>query len=276
MKLNTSSELLISKQGRRVAPTPEVLEYLDTTLPQSGLYESLRTYDRTPFRLDQHLERLQQSAERMQYTLPASLDDIHTWVLDIIGQALFDPQFLKLVVSGDEVMVFSRRLVIDSSVYEGVRAVTVSLQRAHPEVKQLNVIAQQRARSQALRQGAYEALMVDNDGDIPEGVFSNLFWVREGQVFTRQKGALAGITQAAVMECAGSAPAVHEGVLGQTHLKMLDELFLTQTSRGIVPILQVDDKKIGNGTIGPLTKLFMERFEALIQCECEHFPSKNR
>lgn len=263
--MKKNPELLISRQNSLISPSSDVLTYLDTSTAHNGVYESIRTYNRIPFRLDQHLGRLQVSADKMNLKLPQSIPTIQEWVLNTIGQSPFDPQFIKLVATSKDIFVFSRKLEFDHKIYEGVRGITAPVVRENPEIKQLDVISQHKARMLAQAAHAYEALIYDEEKNITEGAYSNLFWKIDEQWFTCRKQALPGITQAAVIEIAGAEYKINEGTLPLSNISRIEECFLTQTSKGIVPIIQIDDISIGNGTIGPQTKRFMKRFEDLTQ-----------
>lgn len=261
--MNIPSELLISRQNKIVPLTDDVLQYLDTSKAQHGVYESIRTYHREPFMLDEHLDRLQHSAQQLGFSPPESLENIKEWTFTLIKQAPFDPQFLKLVVIEKEVLIFSRKLEFAPELYKGVKVITTESVRENPGVKQLAVLSQHEARQEAEKQGAYEALVCDNEGNFTEGAYSNLFWKRGGQWFTCRTKALPGITQSVVAQIIQEDQPVLESVLKPDQISQLEECFLTQTSKGIVPILQVDDILVRDGTIGAQTKRFLKRFEAL-------------
>jgi branched-subunit amino acid aminotransferase/4-amino-4-deoxychorismate lyase len=272
MKTPEQSEVNVIKNGRNVKPNSVIMTFLDPSFshPQ-GVYESIRTYHQQPFRLSGHLARLEHSYAYCfpdVIDLPYKIERVRDWVLDLIRLSKADNQFLKLVATVDDVLVISRELHIDPRVYQGVKAHMVTFFREEPHIKSLTTRTQHYARKLAEENGAYEALLRDLNGFLLEGAFSNLFWVKDGQLFTNRKSVLRGITQAAVVEIAGQKYPVIENFLHSDDLGEIDELFLTQTSRGIVPILQVDSHTIGNGTIGSVTTDLMQRYHQLTQREC--------
>ena len=111
---------------------------------------------------------------------------------------------------------------------------------------------------------------MNRDGEITEGSRSNVLWVRNG-ILHWCPFALDGITQRTVLDLAASASIpiqtqrIYKGGLPVSELRYIDELFLTQTSRGIIPVTQVNGKEIGEGDVGAVTHALMRTFHDLIE-----------
>ena len=121
---------------------------------------------------------------------------------------------------------------------------------------------------EALRRGGYEGVMRNTKGELAECTQSNLFIVKDGAALTPplDAGLLPGITRAFLFEVGGEAGIpVREAVLRDADLFGADESFLTSTTRELVPIVQVDDRKIGSGAPGPVTRALLEGYRRKAQ-----------
>lgn len=237
--------------------------------------ESIRTYGKKPFRLDKHIKRLLRSAEAIGKPLPGGiLRFIREWIFKIIEEAPFDPQFLRITATPNKVLIVSRELEIDPTIYEGVEVMAAGLKREdNIYAKTANRETLEKAYKLAEARGDFECLLVNRKGEITEGTRSNVLWVRRGTLYWCPY-ALEGITQEEVIRLAESQEIpipVQRNYQGGLHLNDLDyvqEIFLTQTSRGIVPVTRINNRKIGTGEVGPVTYLLMEKFKELITASC--------
>ena len=131
------------------------------------------------------------------------------------------------------------------------------------------------AKVEAVRAGYDEALMCTTDGLISEGTGENVFVVRDGRLFTppaSSVGALEGITADAVTTIARDLGyAVTERDMRRTDLYMADEAFLTGTAAEVVPIASVDDRPVGTGEPGPITRAIQEMFFAAVRGEVDRY-----
>lgn len=158
--------------------------------------------------------------------------------------------------------------VLPHEVYEkGVRAETIELQRKHPRLKSTSFIGRSDSeRKHIAREGIFEALLV-KEGEILEGMTSNFFYA--GQVNdlpyigTARDRILLGITRDTVLNIArGRGLTVKYQPLKLDQLKQVSEAFITSSSRGIVPVVQIDEATIGQGRPGPITKELLTAYEA--------------
>jgi branched-chain amino acid aminotransferase len=252
-----------------------------------GVYEVVRTYHQQPFLYDAHMRRLRESAASIALDVPVGdadllarihetmaalpgLDEAYVRVLVTrgVGELVYDP---RACPSPTVVVIVKPLALPPPEVYErGVRVALVSVTRNHPGsvsplIKSNNLLNNALAMQEALRRGAFEALMRNYRGELCECSQSNVFLVRGGEVLTPplDAGLLAGITRAFVLDLARKLgiPA-HEVVLGEGDLATVDEAFLTSTTREVVPIVAVDDRVIGAGTPGPVTRQLLAAFRA--------------
>jgi len=134
-----------------------------------------------------------------------------------------------------------------------------------PEAKSTNYLPAVMALRQARRLGAVEALYVDAEGRVSEGTTSNLFVIREGILSTPVVGALPGITRRIVMALAKESLTPEERDIYYDELSTVEEMFITSTSKEIMPVVQVDGLTIGNGRPGHHTRWLMRKFRELVE-----------
>ena len=239
-----------------------------------GIFEGIRAYARGVFRLDDHLARLVTSAKAIDLTLPVSVDAIRNIVLDTLRALGRDDAYVRLVVTRgegalgvDPTTCPTPRLfclAAEAQIYPpeklalGLEMVTVSWRRpaldaVDPRVKSLNYLNNAMAKLEARRQGADEALILNTGGTIAEASVANVFVLRGRSLATPPPtdGALDGVTRRSVFELApGLGFTASERSLSRVDLLGADEVFLTGTGAGIVPVRSLDGQTIGAGEPG--------------------------
>ena len=258
-----------------------------------GVYETMRTYNRRPFLLDRHLARLRASAERI--ALEAPLDDTaFTERILRTMQAVDAPgeRSIRLLLTrgaGDlsydlancpaptvVVIVRAHRETPPDVAARGIGIVQSSVMRNHPDalsprIKSNNLLNNALAMQEALQAGASEALMCNHRGELAECAQSNIFLVRGGAALTPpvDAGILEGVTRNFVFEVGASAGIpVREETLRPADLDTADELFVTSTSRDVLAVTRVDQRPVGDGRPGPVTRALAEEFQRLARRHC--------
>ena len=245
-----------------------------------GVYETLRTYHRRLFLFDRHMRRLRTSADMLALAVPLSNEQIAARIGDTMRAARpgqDQEAYVRIVVTrgvGD--LSYDPAATPDPSIVvivkphvdppagmmaDGVKAALVPIVRNHPGsvnplIKSNNLLNSALAMQEAVRRGAFEAVMRNYRGELAECSTSNLFVVRNGAALTPplESGLLPGITREYLLEIGPEAGVpVREQVLRDPDLFNADECFLTSTTREIVPIVRVDDRVIGTGKPGPVT-----------------------
>jgi len=247
-----------------------------------GVFDLGRTYGRAPFRLREHIERLERSAAQVELNLPWSADELEAIALETLAR---NPEILdaaiRIVVTGGEsasymmpeekpslfVMVTPLNLPKAELFESGAKLVTVQGDRFLPTVKSINYIGAIVAMKQARRAGAVEALYVSADGSITECTTSNFFAFKGDTLITPAAGVLDGITRAATLEVADDLYTIEYRNLRHDELAEIDEAFITSTTKEILPIVQVDDTVIGEGAPGARTRRLMSVLHELVQQE---------
>ena len=254
-----------------------------------SVYEVLRTFDRRPFKLKEHLDRLEHSARSLEMRLPAR-DEIQRAVEETLREAGEANAYVRIVVTRgageialDPAAADEPRLIVivrpvklpEPAQYQGgVEVATVGRSRAghgatvDPTVKSGNYLVSVLAVAEARRRGAYEAILCDGVGRITEGGSSNFFVIKGGRLQTPplSVGLLEGITRRTVIElCRGSGLSVDEVPLWPIDLRSADEALLTSSVRGLLPVVRVDGQPIGDGKPGPITRRVMALYDAATQ-----------
>ena len=259
-----------------------------------GVYETLRTYNGQPFLFDRHMRRLRRSAGMLSLTVPlndsqidarfretmraAGLDEragreayIRILVTRGVGELSYDPAACP---TPSIVVIVKPHVAPARDVFDkGVRVALVPIVRNHPGsvnplIKSNNLLNNALAMQEAFRRGGFEGVMRNYRGELAECTQSNLFVVKDGGALTPNldSGLLPGITREFLFEVgAALGIPVQEAVLRDEDLFGADEAFLTSTTREVVPIVQVDDRRIGSGSPGPVTKALLDGYRTRAQ-----------
>jgi branched-chain amino acid aminotransferase len=253
-----------------------------------GVYETLRTYNGQPFLFDRHMRRLRTSADMLALGVPltdaeidarfretmraADLGDggreayLRILVTRGIGELTYDPSACP---NPSIVVIVKPHVSPPADVFErGVTVALVPIVRNHPGsvnplIKSNNLLNNALAMQEAFRRGGFEGVMRNYRGELAECTQSNLFVVKAGAALTPpiDAGLLPGITRAFLFELGREAGiAVREAVLRDDDLFGADEAFLTSTTREVVPIVHVDDRTIGAGRPGPVTRALLDGY----------------
>jgi len=160
---------------------------------------------------------------------------------------------------------------LPQSLYEnGARLITCSIRRENPKAKLTHFIEEAKMIRDKLPPGINDALMVGDDGQIKEGLSSNFFAVLDGDIYTAEKGVLNGITRSIVIDEArklGISVKLNPIYINQ--LPKIDEAFITSSSRGVLPVAQVDDIVIGRQIPGEVTRQLMDAYRKRLERDIE-------
>jgi branched-chain amino acid aminotransferase len=252
-----------------------------------GVFEGMRSYGGKVFRLPQHLERLWNSARAIWLEIPISREAMAKAVNDTLAANELRDAYVRLVVtrgagtlgldpnrtSDPQVIVIVDRVSLypDEFYRNGLEIVTASTTRNHPaalspRIKSLNYLNNILAKIEGLKAGCIEALMLNHKGEVAECTGDNIFLVRGGALLTPplDAGILEGITRDAVIELArDSGRQVREVGLLRHDVYIAEECFLTGSAAEVIPVVKVDDRRIGDGKPGPITRDLIERFQKL-------------
>lgn len=192
-----------------------------------------------------------------------------------IGDLGIDPalcQGPKLIILVSTISLFPERLY-----EEGIRLVIAKTRKPPREVlnctdaKHGNYLNNKLAKLEANDAGAHEALMLTIDGYVCEASVENVFFVREGRLYTpsTETNCLRGITRGKIIELATELGlGVTEGLFKPDFLQSAQEVFLTGTGAGILPVSRIDDAVIGTGAIGDCTRRLRQLYEERLRSFC--------
>ncbi len=252
-----------------------------------GVFEGIRSYGGKVFRLEQHLDRLWNSAKAIWLEIPMTRAQMAQAIQDTLQVNGIQDGYIRVVVtrgvgtlgldpnrcSNPQVIIITDHIALYPEEYyrDGLSIITVSTIRNHPaalspRIKSLNYLNNILAKIEGLEAGCIEALMLNHKGEVAECTGDNIFIVRNGRLLTppNEAGILEGITRDAVIGLAREAGLeVVEVPLTKHDVYIADECFLTGTAAEIVPVVKVDSRTIGTGKPGPITRDLMDRFRRL-------------
>lgn len=287
----------INVDGQPGTETDRLLSPLDQGfLFGASVYETLRTYGGAPFLVARHLKRLRESAaelgieidvddetltQRLHETLDAA-DNDESSVRIVVSAGVGEIDYRRGSTSKPTVVIVVRPLhAYPESLYrDGAKASFSTIMRAargnlSPRIKSSNLLNNLMALRQAHERGAYEAILLNPEGAVCEGSMSNVFIVRDGVITTPpiSAGILEGITRELVLSLAkeGGLPLEEEAV-APDELLSADEVFITASSRQVVPIVEVDEHTIGDGKPGPVTQTLLSLYQKKVQALTESAP----
>ena len=170
-------------------------------------------------------------------------------------------QRIKIIAIKEGIIISSTKIKIDPKIYNGISVKSIKRMRAIPEVKSLSYISSFLSHEEAVKKGYFEALLVDKNGEVYEGAYSNLFWFEGKTLCSRKEDVLPGITRKIVLKI--SPYKIKYKKIKLKDLIKKDEIFITQSIKGIVPVIKIDKKKIGNAKIGAKTLEIKTLYENL-------------
>lgn len=262
-----------------------------------GVFEGIRAYNGIAFKLKEHIDRLYRSAHAIMLDIPLTKEEMINAVLETLRKNNLRDAYVRLIVTrgvGDlgldprrcpkpSVIIIAvpmLRLYDEEKRRKGVNLI-VSWTRRDPvdatshEIKSLNYLNSVLAKIEANNFEADEALILDTHGYICEATSENIFIVKDGKLHTppRSCGALPGITASIVKSIAKKLGyEVIERNITVAELYDADEAFLTGTGAEIMPIGEVNKRKIGEGRIGPITEKILEEFMKIVNDPSEGIP----
>ncbi|REJ69288.1 MAG: branched-chain-amino-acid transaminase [Planctomycetota bacterium] len=252
-----------------------------------GVFEGIRSYGGKVFRLDEHINRLYDSAKAIALEIPMEPAAMARAVEDSLRENGIEDGYVRLVVtrgvgtlgldpekcSEPQVIIIAATIALypDEFYEKGLEIVTASTIRNHPaalnpRIKSLNYLNNIMAKVEGRQAGCVEALMLNHKGEVAECTGDNIFVIKEGVVSTPSidAGILEGITRNAVIELLREAGhEVRELALTRHDVFVADECFLTGTAAEVIPVVKVDDRLIGEGKPGTVTQEVRRRFMEL-------------
>jgi branched-chain amino acid aminotransferase len=285
-----SSELQVYIDGQYYPKSQAKISVFDHGfLYGDGVFEGIREYNGVVFKLKEHIDRLYRSAHAITLKIPLTKEEMAKAVVETLRQNKMKDSYIRLVVSrgvGDlgldprkcpkpTVVIITDQISIRAgnaketgitTMFSWVRRNTVDSTTA--EIKSLNYLNSVLAKIEANACGVDEALCLESNGCVAEGVGENVFIVKNGELLTPPTsiGALAGITADVVSQLAAKL-GIKLTVSNLTPFMIFsaDEAFFTGTAMELVPIREVNKRSIGTGKPGSITKKLMAEFQKVIE-----------
>ncbi|WP_047155254.1 branched-chain-amino-acid transaminase [Aneurinibacillus tyrosinisolvens] len=254
-----------------------------------GIFEGIRAYNGNVFKLREHIERLYESAQSILLDIGMTQEEMCKCVLDTIRQNQLKDAYIRLVVSrgtGDlgldprncskpNIIIIAEQLALfPKELYEtGIRIITVPTRRntpdaLNPKIKSLNYLNNILVKIEANNAGVSEALMLNQQGYVCEGSGDNIFIIKKNVIFTPPSylGALEGVTRNAIIDIARKLGyVVKEDPFTRHDVFIADEIFLTGTAAEVIPVIEVDARRIGDGQPGPITNELLVEFQKYVE-----------
>lgn len=253
-----------------------------------GIFEGLRIYSGRIFKLEEHVDRLYDSARSIMLNIPMSRQEmidahvetakrnelrdgyIRTLVTRGVGSLGIDPRSCP---KATVVIIVDKIALYPAEYYEkGITVVTVATRRPAvdaltPRVKSLNYLNNVMAKMEVNMAGAQGGIMLNHDGYVTEGTADNIFVIKHGKMYTTPRfvGILEGITRNTIMDMAAEfGYELKEEVMTRHDLFVADEIFFTGSAAEIIPVVKVDGRVVGTGTPGEMTKRFIAGYSKVV------------
>lgn len=274
------SERIIYVNGEFVPESQARISVLDhAVLYGDGVFETVVSWNGRVFKLEEHLDRFYRSIAAVAMELPFTRDELRTLVLEAVRRNGFNEAYVKWVATrgsnGTPLMdpagcvanlIILVQRYIDRGGAKGLKVKTTAVRRppghvldAH--IKSLNYLNLVMAKLEARAAGADQALMLDVHGHICESPGFNVFMVKDKTLHTPSNDILVGVTRDTVIEIAPDLGYdVKEGVYELYHAYSADELFLTSTAGGLLPVVELDGRRIGGGQPGAAFQALMQGY----------------
>jgi branched-chain amino acid aminotransferase len=252
-------------------------------LRSDATYDVVHVWRRRFFRLDLHLERFLSSVAKLRLSLPFGRDELARVLTECVRRSGLDDAYVEMICTRGVSPTFSRdprdavnRFIAFAIPFgwiadaeQRARGLHVAISRVprippesvDPTVKNYHWLDLVAGMFEAYDRGAENVVLVDLAGNVTEGPGFNLFVVRDGRVATPARGVLEGITRRTALDlCAELGIPAESRAVDVAAVRGADEVFITSTAGGIIPVTRIDDTPVGDGGRGPLTKRLVDLY----------------
>jgi branched-chain amino acid aminotransferase len=251
---------------------PGTLDAASLQLPV-GVYTTFRTFPGgRVLRLNDHFRRLENSMALIGGDLRIKDDEFRQVIADLFHKSGFDLARIRISINQSASDNFDCFFIVDKlqtpsplKYANGVEVITRQLHRDNAEAKVTQFIKSTDELRKLITGPINEILMVDDDGNFLEGLSSNIFCVKDDVVYTADAGVLPGITRSTIIELIQKRGySIDFNGYPLRNIRTLDELFLTSTTRSVLPVVTVDGHRIGTGKPGAFAQQLLADYEAFI------------
>ena len=278
----------LPRQEAKISVFDHVILYGD------GVYDTMCAWNSAVFKLREHIDRLFESAHAVKLSIPHTKEEIETIILETVRRNRLERAYVKIVVTrgvGAEPLLSPYNCVPGVIVFavpymsqagdtgtRGIRMIVSSMRRVpndcwSTKIKSCNYLNHVLMRLEANEAGADDAIELDMEGYVCEAPGYNVFVVKRRVLSTAADNILMGITREMVLELAQEMDLPVQVTRVQVFdLYTADEVFLSSTAGGIVPVVKVDGRMIGNGEAGKITKMISEQYYGLLESREQSTP----
>jgi branched-chain amino acid aminotransferase len=260
-------------------PAPDTADSLKTAAlhePEHGVYTVTNTFQRTQvLKLDAHLDRMEDSARRADIPLQLDRPRLRAALREMIEASDFEDVRFRITVPAEQPDNFILTIepfapVAPSIIDNGVRTITAANSaRQNAAAKTTDWMHAREALEKAMPPGIYDTFLLDANGYLMEGLGCNFYAILDGELRTAGEGVLPGIAQQIVFEIAPPVLPVRRNAVHVSEIDRFSEAFLTSSSRGIIPVVEIDGIRIGDGIPGAKTRALMQAYQAWMQTHLE-------
>ncbi|QPC84870.1 aminotransferase class IV family protein [Phototrophicus methaneseepsis] len=244
--------------------------------PDNGVYTVANSFNKTQvLKIDAHLDRLEDSARRANIPLQLDRQHLRSALRQMILEANFGDVRFRVTVSAQSPGTFI--LSIEpfappntALIEQGVRCITApNSARESAETKSTHWMHARKALQEAMPSDIYDTFLLDVNGYIMEGLGANFYAIFKDELRTANSGVLQGISRQIVLEVAPAIIHVNAKAVHKTQISRFTEAFLTSSSRGIIPVVEIDGIIIGDGKPGPNTLALRDAYQRWVHTHLE-------
>lgn len=230
--------------------------FFDTMISRNGII----------MELENHLQRIEKTAKTLHVKLPPK-KQLEDWLKKTIKINKLKNARLRMTISRGAngrdfftskkptIAITCDRFIVNENFENGIAILTLNFQRPWPEIKSTNLITMIRAYYRTFPKKVHEAILIDDLDYVTEGCTSNIFMIKNSKIFTPKDKILPGVTRNRMIQlCIKNKIKIHTKNFKKGELLKADEIFLTNSTNGVVPVVKIDNKKVGLGKVGSYTK----------------------
>ncbi len=244
--------------------------------PDDGIYtvaNTFNTYD--TLKLNAHFDRMEDSAKRQNIPLDLDRHRVRDALRQMIDESGFGDVRFRVTVSRENPQQFILTIEpftppSEELTNNGVRCITApNSARKDAEAKTTDWMHARKSLAEAMPEHIYDTFLLDNNGYILEGLGANFYAIQGNVLKTAGQGVLKGISQQIVFEVADGIIHTDHTAPHVSEIPNFSEAFLTSSSRGIIPVVEIDDLPIGDGRVGDITKRLREAYQQWLENNLE-------
>ncbi len=242
-----------------------------------GVFEFFKVKEQSPIFMEDHLDRLMNSAKGLRLEVPLTKDKLKEVVRNLLQKNQMEYSSIKVILSGGDsedgytpgptqVIILNNPFSdLSNEIYQkGASLMFYEYERDFPKVKSTYYATSVALQAEYKSKGHIDVLY-HKKGMLSEASRSNLFLIKEGKIYTNKSNVLDGVTRMHVIKSIGNSFELIVSPMSVNLLQESDEAFITSTSKRVLPIVQYDDQKIGGGSVGSVTQQVMKGFDEYLK-----------